>query len=134
MYDKPIPLSDPDSQPYWDALRSHRLKLRSCKSCGQPHFYPRSLCPHCHSEDLDWIEASGRGLIYSYTVARKPAGPAFKADTPYIVAIVQLEEGPRMMTRIATTDLESVSIGAPVQVVYHDVSPELTLPIFSLTF
>lgn len=132
MYEKPLPVIDPDSQPYWDALRSHRLMLRSCKQCGQPHFYPRSLCPHCHCEDLQWIEAIGRGVIYSYTVARKPAGPAFKADVPYVVAIVQLDEGPRMMTRIVTTDPASVHIGAAVQVVYDDVAPGLTLPTFAL--
>jgi uncharacterized OB-fold protein len=132
MYEKPLPVIDPDSQPYWDALRSHRLMLRSCKWCGQPHFYPRSLCPHCHCEDLQWIEASGCGVIYSYTVARKPAGPAFKADVPYVVAIVQLDEGPRMMTRIVTTDPASVHIGAAVQVVYDDVAPDLTLPTFAL--
>lgn len=133
MYEKPIPLVDPDTEPYWNALKNHLLILRSCLNCKKPHFYPRSICPYCHSDDLNWVTSEGKGVIYSYTIARRPAGPSFKADVPYAVGIVQLSEGPRLLTNIISTNPEEIRIGAQVHVVYDDVSLELTLPKFSLS-
>ncbi|MGQ0501869.1 MAG: Zn-ribbon domain-containing OB-fold protein [Panacagrimonas sp.] len=130
MYDKPLPTIDPESAPYWDALRQHKLILKHCRDCSRHHFYPRELCPHCGSDALDWAPASGAGSIYSYTVARRPAGPAFKADCPYVVAIIDLDEGARMMSNIVTADVESVHIGQRVQLEFDDVTPEVTLPKF----
>jgi len=130
MYEKPLPVIDAESRPYWDALREHRLILKQCRDCRRHHFYPRELCPHCHSNALDWVEASGTGVIYSFTIARRPAGPAFKPDVPYVVAVIDLEECPRMMTNILTADVESVRIGQKVQVVFADVTEEVTLPKF----
>lgn len=126
---KPLPIVDPSTQPYWDALKQHRLILRSCRACGQPHFYPRELCPHCHSDALDWIDAGGGGEIYSYTVAHRPAGPAFKDDAPYVLAIVQLDEGPRMMTRI-DGERDAVSIGRRVRVSFVAGEDGFVLPHF----
>ena len=108
------------------------LSIPRCRACGKHHFYPRELCPHCHSDDLEWVDASGKGTIYSYTIARKPAGPVFAADVPYIVALVTLDEGPRMMTNIVTADFENIRIDDRVTVRFDDVTPELTLPRFSL--
>ncbi|MCW5635393.1 MAG: Zn-ribbon domain-containing OB-fold protein [Rubrivivax sp.] len=130
MYDKPLPVVDPESAPYWAALRERRLILKHCRDCGRHHFYPRALCPHCHSDALEWSDARGTGSIYSYTVARRPAGPAFKADAPYVVAVVELDEGARMMTNIVTDDVESVRIGQRVAVAYEAVTDEITLPKF----
>ncbi|MBI5720722.1 MAG: Zn-ribbon domain-containing OB-fold protein [Burkholderiales bacterium] len=130
MYDKPLPIIDPESAPYWAALRERRLILKHCRDCGRHHFYPRALCPHCHSDALEWSDARGTGSIYSYTVARRPAGPAFKADAPYVVAVVELDEGARMMTNIVTDDVESVRIGQRVAVAYEAVTDEITLPKF----
>ena len=130
MYEKPLPVVDPESAPYWAALKERRLILKRCRDCGRHHFYPRALCPHCHSDALEWATASGRGSVYSYTVARRPAGPAFKADAPYVVAVVELDEGARMMTNIVTDDVESVRIGQRVAVAFDAVTDEITLPKF----
>lgn len=132
MDQKPVPAIDPDSAPYWAALNENRLVLKNCGDCGRAHFYPRELCPHCHSANLTWIEASGRGEIYSFTVCRRPAGPAFAADVPYVVALVDLAEGPRMMTRIVG-DPAAVAIGQKVGVVFERQSDDLALPVFRAT-
>ncbi len=130
MYEKPLPVVDPESAPYWAALKERRLILKRCRDCGRHHFYPRALCPHCHSDALEWSDARGTGSIYSYTVARRPAGPAFKDDAPYVVAVVELDEGARMMTNIVTEDVESVRIGQRVAVAFEAVTDEITLPKF----
>jgi uncharacterized OB-fold protein len=132
MYEKPLPVIDPDTAPYWQALREHRLLLKRCLDCGRFHFYPRVVCPHCYSDSLEWAEASGAGEIYTYTVARRPAGPTFKPDAPYIVAIVTLDEGPRMMTNIVGAAPSTVRIGQRVAVMYDDVTEEITLPKFNI--
>ena len=131
-YQKPQPVIDPGTKPFWDAARQHRLSIPRCNSCGQHHFYPRELCPHCHSADLEWTDVSGKGEIYTFTVARKPAGPAFADDVPYVIAMIALDEGPRMLTNIITADVEQVAIGDRVTVRYDDVTPELSLPKFAL--
>ncbi|MBN9440464.1 Zn-ribbon domain-containing OB-fold protein [Bosea sp. (in: a-proteobacteria)] len=131
-YEKPRPVIDPGSEPFWSAAKQHRLSIPRCKACNQHHFYPRELCPHCHSDELEWTDASGRGEIYSYTIARKPAGPAFAADVPYVVAMIALDEGPRMLTNIITADVDSVRIGDRVRVKFDDVAADLTLPKFVL--
>lgn len=128
---KPVPAIDPDSAAYWAAVQDHRLIIKKCGRCEKTHFYPRELCPHCHSDDLSWVEASGRGSIYSYTVCYRPAGPAFADEAPYVVALVELEEGPRMMSRIHGAT-ENVSIGHRVQVRFERQSEDLTLPFFEL--
>jgi len=95
-------------------------------------FYPRALCPHCFSDQLSWITATGRGVIYSYTVAHQAFG-AFAEDIPFIIAIVELEEGVRMMTRIIDAPREKVTIGTAVQLVITPVAEGIALPIFRLT-
>jgi uncharacterized OB-fold protein len=130
MYDRPLPVIDPDSKPYWDALRQHRLVLKYCRSCSRDHFYPRELCPYCHSDDLVWKDASGRGEIYSYTIARRPAAPSFADDVPYVIAVISLEEGPRMTANIVGADPDLVRIGQSVRIVFDDVTENVTLPRF----
>jgi uncharacterized OB-fold protein len=129
-YDKPQPVIDPGTRPFWDAAREGRLSIPRCRACGRHHFYPRELCPHCHSDDLEWVDALGTGEIYSFTIARKPAGPVFAADVPYVVALITLDEGPRMLTNIVTDDVERVRIGDRVRVHFDAVTDELTLPKF----
>ncbi|MDO9072476.1 MAG: Zn-ribbon domain-containing OB-fold protein [Rubrivivax sp.] len=132
MYDKPLPVVDPESAPYWSALKDKRLILKRCRDCGRHHFYPRALCPHCHSDALDWADARGTGSIYSFTIARRPAGPAFKADAPYVVAVIDLDEGARMLTNIVIDDVEAVRIGQRVTVHFDAVTDDITLPKFKL--
>lgn len=131
-YTKPLPAQDAGSRRYWQAAREHRLEIPRCLDCERHHFYPRELCPHCSSPRLEWSEVSGRGTIYSFTVARRPAGPAFRDEVPYVVALVELEEGPRMLSNVVGADPDSVAIGQPVRVVFEDVTEEVTLPKFEV--
>ncbi len=131
-YTKPLPIVDPGSKPFWDAAREHRLLIPRCNACGKHHFYPRELCPHCFSEDLAWVDASGQGEIYSFTIARMPAGPVFAPDVPYVIAMIGLDEGPRMLTNLVVSDVDTVRIGDRVAVEYDDVTPEVTLPKFKV--
>jgi hypothetical protein len=131
MYEKPLPVIDGESQPFWQAAREHRLAIMRCRACAKHFFYPRELCPYCHSADPEWVTASGRGKIYSFTIARRPAGPAFKADVPYVVALVELDEGPRLMTNVVTGDVERIRIGQAVKAVFDAVTDEVTLVKFA---
>jgi hypothetical protein len=131
MIEKPLPVVDEDSQPFWEAARRGDLLLKLCSSCRQYHFFPRAICPYCHSDAVTWAPSSGRGTIYSFTVARRPAGPAFKDDVPYAIALVQLNEGPRIMTRIMA-DADAVRIGLPVEVMFQAASDEVSLPYFKV--
>ncbi len=122
---------DSDSRPYWEGLANGELRIQRCKTCAQAIFYPRAMCPHCHSDQLEWIVASGKGTIYTYTVAHQAFGP-FAADVPFVVALVELEEGVRMMSRVVDAPSERVTIGAAVSVTFESIGDELTLPYFRL--
>lgn len=123
---------DSDSRPYWEGLTQGELRIQRCNACSRAIFYPRAICPHCFSDQLSWIVASGKGTIYSYTVAHQAFG-AFAAEAPFIVAIVELEEGVRMMTRIIDAQREHVRVGTPVQVTFEPVGEQFTLPYFRLS-
>jgi uncharacterized OB-fold protein len=98
-YFKPLPKPTTTSRPFWEAARRHELMLQRCEACNQFIYYPRPRCPHCFSDRLQWRRAGGRGKVYSYTVVRRASSRLF-ADWPYVLAIVELEEGPRMTTNI----------------------------------
>jgi len=129
-YGKPLPFVHEETRPFWEGAKRHELWLQRCQDCGKFRFYPRSICPHCFSYNTEWIKVSGRGKIYSFTVSHKPASPAFKQDVPYNIAIVELEEGVRMMSNIVECRNEDLGIDMPVEVVFDDVTPEITLPKF----
>lgn len=129
-YNKPVPAIDPDSQPYWDGAKEGRLMIQRCKATGQTFLYSRQLVPSVVDSEVEWIEASGRGTIYSYTVARRPAGQPFADDVPYVIVSVELEEGARVMSNLVTADPDSVAIGQAVEVVFDAVSGDLTIPKF----
>lgn len=129
---KPLPVVDPGTEPYWQALRERRFVLKACRDCGRTHFYPREACPHCYSDNLEWRQAKGEGEVYSFTICHRPAGPAFAEDVPYVVAVVQLDEGPRMMTRIDES-ADAVKIGSRVEISFHDADEGVVLPYFKLT-
>jgi len=115
----PLPVPNADSRAYWDAAREERLIIRQCKACGTTHFLPRCLCPHCWSEDLEWVQASGRGMVHSYTVIRRAPTPAFADLVPYVVALVDLEEGPRMMANVIGGDALQTRVGDSVRAVFE---------------
>ena len=131
--EKPLPVIDHDSAPYWEATREGRLDIPLCGDCGKHHFYPRSICPCCHSDNLRFNTVSGRGKVHTFTIARRPAGPTFADDVPYVVALIELEEGPRMMSRIQTGDPAKVHIGAKVEVTFVKATDEVTFPYFKMT-
>jgi uncharacterized OB-fold protein len=124
---KPLPTPSAESQPYWDGLREGKLLMQHCDSCQRLQFYPRTGCRHCGGTDLSWQEMSGRGHVYSFTVIHRAPFAAFADDVPYVYAIVELEEGPRLVTTIETDDLDSVRIDLPVLAHYDAVSDAVTL-------
>lgn len=126
----PKPLIDNESKPFWDGLNRHELWIQKCEDCEKYIFYPRLLCPHCFSSQVGWVQASGQGTIYSYTVVHRGMGP-FADQTPYVVAIVELDEGVRMMTRILGSR-EQIAIGKAVTVTFEQVDDDLILPYFTL--
>jgi uncharacterized protein len=122
---------DSDSQAYWEGLAQGELRIQRCANCSRHVFYPRALCPHCHSDQLSWVTATGNGTIYSYTVAHQAYG-SHADEVPFIIAIVELEEGVRMMTRIVNSSREQVVVGAQVHVTFYPAGEGITLPYFQL--
>jgi uncharacterized OB-fold protein len=128
---RPAPRPDPESAQYWAATLDGRLVVQRCTSCGHHQLYPRAHCLQCRSP-VEWVDASGRGTVYSYTIIRQNFSRAFRDLLPYVVALVDLDEGPRLMTNIVNCDPADVRIGAPVQVHFEPVSDEAALPLFEL--
>jgi uncharacterized protein len=132
-YGKPLPTPSPVSQPFWDAARQHRLVYQRCTACGTRVFYPRDICPgrECFGiGTLEWVESSGKGWVYAHTISYQPADAGFAGDVPYVLAIVELDEGWRMNSNVVNIPPEDVKIGMRVEVVWADVTPEFTLPKF----
>ena len=127
---KPLPRIDEESRGYWEALARHQLYFQRCRDCGTKRFYPRALCPACLSSATEWVRASGRGAVYSFTVTYQNQAPGFREELPYVLAIVELDEGVRMMTNVVGCAPDAVRVGLPVQVVFEDVTAEITLPKF----
>jgi uncharacterized OB-fold protein len=130
MPDKPIPPVQPWGEPFWAGARERRLVIQKCVSCKKYVFYPRLGCPFCFSDRLEWVQASGRGTVYSYSVVRNNPPSSFMDDLPFVIAIVELEEGVRMMTNIVDCDPEVVDCDMPVQVTFERLNDEITLPKF----
>ena len=129
-YQKPLPIINEDNAPYWEYCRKHELRMQKCEGCGHIRFPVSILCPKCHSMDAVWTKLSGRGKVFSYIVFRVPYIDSYKDDIPYTVAIVQLEEGPRMESNLIVPDLEDIRIDMPVKVYFDDVTDEVSLPKF----
>lgn len=129
-YRKPLPAIQPWSREFWNGTKQNRLLIQECRECKAKIFYPRKSCPQCWSNDLGWAEATGKGKVYSYTVMLGGVEKEFAGDLPYVLAYIDLEEGVRIMTRIVACDPETVSIGMDVEVVFEDVTEEISLPYF----
>ena len=127
VYKGPLPKPTPETKPFWDGVNEGRLMLQRCQECG-PYFYPRPFCPSCFSWDVEWFEASGKGKIYSFVISHRKL--PYMNQEPYIIAIIELEEGPMMPSNVVGVEPEKVAIGMPVVVTYDDVTPEVTLPKF----
>ncbi len=129
---RPLPIPTTETAPYWRAALAGRLEIQQCRVCAQFQFYPRRFCTKCLSDQLSWNQATGRGRIYTYTVCRIAAHPAFESHVPYAVAIVELEEGVRMLGGIVDADLGRLRVDAPVRVCFERISEEVALPMFEL--
>lgn len=127
-YAKPLPTPTPTSQPYWEGLRAHKIQMQRCHKCGHFVFYPRSNCSACLSPDLEWQHITGHGTVYTYTIARRPTAPPFADEVPQKIAVVQLDEGPRLTTTLTGVELEDIKIGMRVKPVFDDIpGTEITL-------
>jgi len=129
---KPLPVADPVTQPFWESVRRQAMELQRCNACEKFIFYPRGICPHCLSDDLSWRPAQGTGEVHAFTIVHRHPNPAFHGDIPYVVALIELAEGVRMLTNLVgvTADPDVVKVGMPVEVVYEAVTDEVTLPKF----
>ena len=120
----PAPQPNPETQPYWDAAAQGRLVIRKCGSCGKLHHYPRTVCPFCFADATEWQAASGRGTIYAFSIMRR-------AEVPYAIAYVTLDEGVTMLTNLVDCEFNGLHIGQPVRVVFKPTAGGPPLPMFT---
>lgn len=127
---KPVPRPSPESVPYWQAAREHRLVIQHCDACGRFWFPPSQSCPHCLASNFTWTPASGRGKVFSFVTYHRVYHPAFAKEVPYVVALVELDEGPRLLTNIVGVPPEQVVCDMPVQVTFEDYDEGASVPKF----
>ncbi len=127
---RPLPVPDADSTEFWETRQGQALRLQRCLDCGTFRHYPRAYCPDCLSSETEWVAASGRGTVYSFAVVHRAFHPAFKDDVPYVVALIDLEEGPRMLSDLRDCPPEDAAIEMPVEVFFEDVPGSLSIPHF----
>ena len=126
---RPAPGSDPETEPYWKAAHNGRLVVQRCTACGAHQLYPRWRCLRCRGH-VEWVEATGGGTVYSFTVIRQNFSRSFRHLIPYVVALVDLDEGPRVMTNLVGVDPDDVRIGMRVRVKFEPVSEDASVPLF----
>ena len=121
-FEKPLPIATATSQPFWDALTEHKLRIQQCGSCDAWIYYPRAFCSNCLSPDLEWKEIPGAGTLYSFTIARRPTGPFWADEVPQRIAIVELDEGPRLTSTLCNVDDGEIRVGMRLKPLFDDVS------------
>lgn len=129
-YRKPLPTITDDNRPFWDAAREGRLSMQRCGDCGHIRYPVAQVCPRCLSGNHAWVTLSGRGAIFSYVVFHQVYDQAFRDDVPYNVALIQLDEGPRMFSNIGIEPGDTPKVGDRVAVYFDPVTPEIALPRF----
>lgn len=125
-----LPTIEPESRPFWDAAKAGQLMLGSCGGCRRVHYYPRPMCPHCWSEDVSLVPASGKGVVYTWSTVFVNDLPPFKEMLPYVAAQVDLAEGVRITTNIIDCDPKDLVIGMPVSLAFRDLNDEVAVPVF----
>jgi uncharacterized OB-fold protein len=130
QYQKPLPLISSLNQPYWDGLKSREFKLQRCDDCGKVWYPPSPLCPGCWSRNFTWTRLSGRGRVNSWVIFHQSYFKGYDSDVPYNVAEVELDEGPRVLTNLVGIKNAEIRAGMPVEIVYDDVTAEITLAKF----
>jgi uncharacterized protein len=126
-----MPTIEDESRGFWDAAHDGRLLIASCRACGKVHHYPRPFCPTCWSDDVELIEASGRATLYTYSTVYRNELPPFSERVPYVAAVVELEEGPKLMTNVVDCDPSTLSIGMALKVAYRELSADVSAPVFT---
>lgn len=132
-YAKPLPRITPDNRPFWDAARRHQLALQRCADCARFRYPPAPVCAECLSDRAEWTAVSGRGTVSTFVVFHQRFFPSFAPDIPYNVVQVELDEGPRLTANLVDVPNAEIGIGMRVQVVFDDVTPEVSLPRFRRT-
>ena len=125
-----LPTPDDYTRTWWDAAAEGRLLLVRCATCGRAHYYPRPFCPRCGSDRVSWETASGRATLYTWSVVHRNDLPPFNEKVPYVAAVVELAEGPRMMTNVVDCDPDSLDVGMELHVEFRDVGEGFHLPLF----
>jgi len=129
QYQKPTPEINDENRAFWEGCRQGELRVQKCSNCGHiRHLSP--ACPQCLKAEHEWVAASGRGTVYSWIVVHQRYNRAFEEDLPYNVTIVELDEGPRMVTSLVDVENQDIKAGTPVEVVFDRVTEEITLPKF----
>jgi len=128
---KLIPVPTPETAEFWRGCQAGELRIQRCDACGHHQFPPQGFCRHCSSGRLRWVAASGRGTVLSYTIVHWSPNPAYAAEAPYSLALIQLDEGPRMLSNIIGCPPGSIKIGMAVRVEFEQCSPEIRLPKFT---
>ena len=134
-YNKPVPPQGQHTKPFWDGAKDGKLMLPKCNDCGAVHWYPRLICPYCHSTNLRWIEGSGLGRIHTFAVQHRAFG-GWAEDVPYVTAYIDLDEGDRMMTVLRGVDgnkPEDIKIGARVKVEFEQGDDDTYIPFWRVT-
>ena len=129
-YAKAIPIPGPESIPFWEGAKNHQLMIQKCSDCGHHWFPPSTVCTGCGSRNIEWIASSGKGAIFSFVVFHKLYHKGWDGEIPYAVAIIELEEGARILSNVIGTQVKTVKCDMSVEVVFEDETDELTLPKF----
>ena len=129
-YEKPLPQPNADDKPFWDGCKEHQLRFQKCQSCGLVRWPPSIICPMCYSYDTEWIIATGKGKIYTFAIYHQSYHPAFDSELPYVTAVVELEEGPHILTNIVGCSPDEVRCDMAVEVIWEDITEEFSLPKF----
>jgi uncharacterized protein len=127
-YAKPLPQVTPEMKPFWDAARRHELVVQRCTGCGTHRFPARDICSRCLSRDAAWTPVSGRGSVFSWAIMHQVYHPGFAAEVPYAVVVIELDEGARLVSNLVDCPPADIRAGMPVEVVFDDVAPDVSLP------
>jgi uncharacterized OB-fold protein len=125
---KPIPVPTTDTAAFWQACNREELLYQKCDDCGHVQFYPRRACAACHGSAVSWLRSAGHGTVHSFTVVHRPANRNFDGDVPYVVALIDMAEGYRMMMNVIGDDRLSAAIGRPVRIVFEARSVDQKIP------
>lgn len=129
-WNRPLPIESGETKPFWDACRKGKFLIQRCRSCGKYQYHYRGFCSHCWTGQIEDVAASGRGTVWSHTVIYRNRTPGFAEEVPYVVVLVELEEGVKVISNVVNCDPESVRIGMPVKLTFVTATEEWRIPMF----